>query len=74
MRRNLDRRVESITRVDSAEARAELENIIGVYEQDNCSAWDCGADGSYVRRAPAAGEEPRAAQDMFIARASAARV
>jgi polyphosphate kinase len=69
MRRNLDRRVETIMRVDDPAVRAGLEAVIAVYEQDNCSAWDCAADGQYSRRHPAEGEERRAAQDVFIARA-----
>ena len=66
MRRNLDRRVETIAPVSDATNQRELERIFEVYEMDNHSAWDMQPDGSYVRRRPAAGEDPRPAQQMFI--------
>ena len=34
--------------------------------RDNCTAWDCQPDGTYVRREPLEGEERRAAQEVFI--------
>ena len=46
--------------------KRELEDILAVYDNDNCSAWDMAVDGSYLRRRPAEGEEPRAAQEQFI--------
>ncbi len=45
--------------------RRQLDAIIDTYEQDNCSVWDCDADGAYVLRAPAEGEPRRAAQEIF---------
>ena len=65
MKRNLTNRVETIMPVLD-EAVNELDEILAVYEGDNCSAWDCRPDGSYVRRRPAQGEERRAAQETFI--------
>ena len=72
MRRNLDRRVETIAPVTSPAVARELQEILDVYDRDNCSAWDCGPDGRYVRRSPAPGEPRRAVQDMFIALARGA--
>lgn len=69
MKRNLDRRVESIVPVDDPKLKLELARILDVYEQDNCSAWDCAPDGSYTRRRPRDGEAVRASQDVFIAMA-----
>jgi len=46
--------------------KRELDGILDVYQNDNCSAWDCGPDGTYVRRSPPEGEECRAAQESFI--------
>ncbi len=69
MRRNLDRRMETIMRVDDPAVRAGLEEVLAVYEKDNCSVWDCDSEGQYHRRRPAEGEERRAAQDVFIAQA-----
>ncbi len=66
MRRNLDRRVETITPVQDGAIRLQLKEILDVYDLDNYSAWDCQPDGSYIRRRPAPGEERRAAQEMFI--------
>lgn len=66
MRRNLDRRMESIMPVTDPQIQQELEEILCVLENDNCSAWDMQPDGSYVLRRPQKGEECRAAQKVFI--------
>ena len=66
MTRNLSRRMETVAPVSDPAIKAELESILRVYEQDNCSAWDMQPDGEYVRRHPAAGEARRAAQQVFI--------
>ena len=50
MRRNLSDRMESIMPVSDPAICAELEHILSVYEQDNCTAWDMQPDGEYVRR------------------------
>ncbi len=69
MKRNLDRRFETVVPVDDPEAREELARILETYETDNASAWDCGPDGEYVLRRPASDEPRRAAQEVFIRRA-----
>jgi polyphosphate kinase len=69
MHRNLTNRVETVVSIIDPVLQRELDATIEVYERDNCSAWDCGPDGVYVQRAPAAGEPPRTAQVMFIERA-----
>lgn len=51
-----------------AHVRQELEAILGIYEKDNCTAWEMGDDGNYQRRATEAGEQHRAAQERFIER------
>ncbi|MBN2061445.1 MAG: polyphosphate kinase 1 [Deltaproteobacteria bacterium] len=66
MRRNLDRRMESIMPVEDPRIKDELEEILRVYENDNCSAWDMCPDGSYVLRQPDENEEPRSPQKVFI--------
>jgi polyphosphate kinase len=68
MKRNLDRRVETIAPVEDPALKAELDAILKVYESDNHSAWDLQADGSYVRRRPADGEAPRPSQKIFADR------
>jgi polyphosphate kinase len=66
MKRNLDRRVETISPVDDPELQRELDEVLRVYAEDNHTAWDMLPDGSYVRRKPAAGESVRASQDVFM--------
>jgi polyphosphate kinase len=71
MARNLDRRMETIAPVTDPSLQAELEQVLRVFEEDNCSAWDMQPDGSYLRREPAAGEPCRGAQAVFIEMARA---
>jgi len=66
MRRNLDRRMETMIPVTDLQLKQELEQSLDVYENDNCSAWDMQPDGKYVLRRPSKGEKPRCAQDVFI--------
>jgi polyphosphate kinase len=66
MKRNLDRRIETIAPIEAPRLIAEVEEILTVAENDNCSAWDLQPDGSYVRRQPETGEEPRPSQQAFI--------
>ncbi len=70
MKRNLYRRVETIAPVADPAIRRELTRILEVYENDNCTVWDARPDGTYVRRRPAPGEEPRPSQETFIRLAS----
>jgi len=69
MRRNLNNRVETIMPILDEGLKREFDEIFQVYDEDNCSVWDCGPDGVYTRRTPADGEERRAAQEIFISRA-----
>jgi len=66
MKRPLSNRVETVVPVPDEKLKRELDGILDVYQNDNCSAWDCGPDGTYVRRSPPEGEECRAAQESFI--------
>jgi polyphosphate kinase len=66
MTRNLSRRMEAVAPICDPAIKAELENILRTYEEDNYSAWDMQPDGEYVRRHPAAGEARRGAQQVFI--------
>ncbi len=65
MKRNLDRRMETIVPVFNPEIKAELEKILSVYEKDNTFSWDMLPDGRYVRRRPMTAEEPLSAQNYF---------
>jgi polyphosphate kinase len=66
MRRNLSNRMESIMPVTDAAICAELDHILSIYEEDNCTAWDMQPDGAYLRRRHADTEECLAAQERFI--------
>ncbi len=68
MKRNLDRRIETIVPISDPVIKAELEEILRVYETDNCYSWDMQPDGTYLRRRPAEGEECLAAQQYFASR------
>lgn len=71
MKRNLTQRVETIVPVLDPGVQSELEQILDTYLRDNSSVWDCGPDGTYVRRRPDPGEAPIAAQEECARRASA---
>ena len=66
MKRNLDRRVEVITPVESPILRAQLREILTLQLGDRRGAWDMQADGSYVQRRPETKEEKRSAQEVLI--------
>ena len=68
MKRNLNGRVETVIPVEDPGLKRQLDEILTAYEQDNCSVWDCGPDGEYVLRTPAAGEPRREVQEEFISR------
>ena len=68
MKRNLDRRMESVMPVRDPDIKKELESILSVYESDNTNSWEMQADSTYKRRSPGP-EEPMTAQQMFIQKA-----
>ncbi|MEE4243655.1 MAG: polyphosphate kinase 1 [Desulfopila sp.] len=66
MKRNLDRRMESIVPVLDHDIKAELERILEIYESDNTFAWEMQPDGSYDRCRPLDAESPITAQRAFV--------
>jgi len=66
MKRNLDRRVETMAPVIDPALRTEIDTILEVLENDNHTAWDLRPNGRYVRRKPKKGQAVRAAQQEFI--------
>ncbi len=64
MPRNLDRRVEAVAPVEDPQLRAQLERLLEIYENDNCSAWDMQSDGSFIQRQPE-GEDRCAQLDLI---------
>ena len=69
MSRNLDYRVEAIVPVEAPELQEELRTILELQLADNVKAWELDGDGGWRQRRPAAGEEPRASQQLLMERA-----
>ncbi|MDH4044232.1 MAG: polyphosphate kinase 1 [Gemmatimonadota bacterium] len=69
MHRNLANRIETVVPVLDPALRHGLDAVIQVYETDNCSAWDCGPDGTYLQRRPETDQVCLAAQNVFLERA-----
>jgi len=68
--RNLRRRVEVVTPVRDAAARARLDAILQA-ELGDPTAWELDPDGGYHRRAPTPGGDPRSAQERLLDLANA---
>jgi polyphosphate kinase len=66
MPRNLERRVEVITPVEDRALQTRLRSLLETCLDDNRQAWDLQADGSYVQRMPAAGEEEVATHHKLL--------
>ena len=66
MKRNFDKRMETITLILNTGVKQELEEILNIYEADNCTEWDLYEDGHYERREPDIDEDKRCAQETFI--------
>ncbi|MCC6765435.1 MAG: polyphosphate kinase 1 [Deltaproteobacteria bacterium] len=68
MRRNLDRRIETLVPVENpALVRYLHDGILRPYLEDTVNAWELRPDGSYRRREPAPGAAPFAAQEWLLA-------
>ncbi|MGH7658755.1 MAG: RNA degradosome polyphosphate kinase, partial [Gemmatimonadales bacterium] len=52
MPRNLDRRIEAVTPVESPKYRRLLRDMLDEMWKDNRQAWDLRSDGTYVQRTP----------------------
>lgn len=66
MSRNLDRRVEAMTPVTDPALRERLRWMLDVMLADNVGGWRLNPDGSWTRRSPADGEDPRPSQQLFM--------
>jgi polyphosphate kinase len=77
MPRNLDHRVELAVPIEAEELRAELLDVLERCFADNQNSWNLDSNGTWARRAPAAGEEPRSVQqelaELYAARAATDR-
>ena len=66
MTRNLSRRVEAVTPIESPEIFKDLQEILGVMLADNRKAWELQPDGSFVQRKSKKDEEIRSTHDTFM--------
>jgi polyphosphate kinase len=66
MRRNLDRRVETVTPIAEKKLQRQIDELLSVYDADNSTAWDLQPDGTYTRRFPAGEAEPLAVQQRLM--------
>ncbi|MCC0177011.1 polyphosphate kinase 1 [Waterburya agarophytonicola K14] len=66
MTRNLSRRVEAVTPIDSPEIFGDLQEILGVMLADNRKAWELQSDGTFVQRKPRKDEEVRNTHQTFM--------
>ena len=66
MTRNLSRRVEAVTPIESPEIFQDLQEILGVMLADNRKAWELQSDGSFVQRKPKKDEEERDTHNTFM--------
>ena len=66
MTRNLSRRVEAVTPIESPEIFRDLQEILGVMLADNRKAWELQPDGTFVQRKPQKDEEVRNTHETFM--------
>ncbi|MDJ0595152.1 MAG: polyphosphate kinase 1 [Pleurocapsa sp. MO_226.B13] len=66
MTRNLSRRVEAVTPIESPEIFQDLQEVLGVMLADNRKAWELQPDGTYIQRKPQKDEEVRNSHDTFM--------
>jgi polyphosphate kinase len=66
MTRNLESRVEALVPIEPLELREELRKLLQLQLDDQRSAWDMHADGSYVQRQPRTAEGKKSSQEQTI--------
>jgi len=69
MMRNLEHRVEVLVPVEELSQQAEMRQIFELHLNDQRSAWDMQADGSYIQRLPVGDEDIDGVQDRLAAAA-----
>ena len=70
MTRNLSRRVEAVTPIESPDIFSDLQEILGVMLADNRKAWELKSDGTFTQRKPKKGEDAHSTHDTFMEMAS----
>jgi polyphosphate kinase len=66
MQRNLDRRVENLFPLKTADHRKRVRRLLDLQLADTANAWELKADGSFVRLRPGEGEEPLDSQALLL--------
>ncbi len=66
MTRNLSRRVEAVTPIESPEMFRDLQEILGVMLVDNRKTWELQSDGTFIQRKPKKDEEVRNTHETFM--------
>ncbi len=66
MTRNLSRRVEAVTPIESPEIVRDLQEIMGIMLADNRQAWELQSDGSYRQRKPEADASEESSQNILM--------
>jgi polyphosphate kinase len=66
MQRNLEHRVEVVVPVEDPLLRQDLRAFLDIQWNDRRCAWEMQADGSYLQRRPAPGEEARACHQLLL--------
>ncbi len=65
MRRNLDRRVEAITPIESPELKHQLENILSIYLNNTNNSWEMQSTGEFKKHKSHSKENCAQSQLMF---------
>ena len=66
MKRNLESRVEVVTPIEDSECQKRLREIIDIQLSNKRSVWDMQSDGTYIKRQPEKGDDPRTVQEILI--------
>jgi polyphosphate kinase len=66
MPRNLERRIEAVTPIESAADRQAIRDLLLLMLEDNRQAWELRSDGSYLQRQPPDPAAERAAHRRLI--------
>ena len=68
MHRNLDRRVETLVRVESGAARRKLNEVLDLALRDNVGTWQLDGEGAWSRVRPGEGQPPFSLQATLMER------
>ena len=66
MTRNLSRRVEAVTPIESPDIFKDVQEILGVMLADNRHAWELKSDGRFIQRQPKKGSSVQSTHDIFM--------